>query len=99
MSSEESSDGVPRSADRVTLTAEVSVRRPSAHAFRVRVLDASPRGLKLEFVDRPKVGERVWVKFTGLESLEATVRWVEGRIGGVQFEHPIHPAVFQRLTS
>ena len=45
------------------------------------------------------LGERVWVKFDGLESLEATVRWLDGHIGGVAFERPLHEAVFQHLVS
>jgi hypothetical protein len=32
----------------------------------------------VEFVDRPSVGERHWVKFDGLDGLEAEVRWVSG---------------------
>jgi hypothetical protein len=41
----------------------------------------------------------VWIKFDGLESIEATVRWVEGHIGGVQFERPLYEPVFRSLTS
>jgi hypothetical protein len=88
----------PRRADRVELTAEVSVRRSGVHPFRVRIFDASPEGCRIEFVERPSVGERVWVKFDGLESIEGTVRWVEGHIGGVQFERPLYDAVFRRIA-
>jgi hypothetical protein len=88
----------PRQADRVPLTAEVGIRRSGLNAFRVRVFDASPQGCKIEFIERPAVGERVWVKFDGLEALSATVRWVEGHIGGVHFERPLYGAVFRRLS-
>jgi hypothetical protein len=38
------------------------------------------------------------VRFDGLEGIEGSVRWVEGHIGGVQFLHPLHEAVFERLA-
>jgi hypothetical protein len=81
------------------LHAEVGIRRAGLHPFRVRVFDASPEGCKIEFVERPAVGERVWVKFDGLEAIEGTVRWIEGHFGGVQFTRPLHESVFQRLTA
>jgi hypothetical protein len=45
------------------------------------------------------VGERVWVKFDGLEAIEGSVRWVDGHTGGVQFTRPLHEAVFERLAA
>jgi hypothetical protein len=86
-----------RGAERVTLSAEVGIRRAGIRSFRVHVFDASRQGCRIEFVERPAVGERVWVKFDGLDSVEAWVRWVEGHVGGVQFEHPLHEAIFERL--
>jgi hypothetical protein len=88
----------PRGAHRLDFVAEVGVRRTGAHSYRVRVFDASPDGCKIEFVERPAIGERIWVKFDNLEALEGTVRWIDGQTGGVQFERPLHEAVFQRLT-
>lgn len=88
-----------RGAGRLSLDAEVGIRRAGLHPFRVRVFDASPEGCKIEFVERPAIGERVWVKFDGLEALEGTVRWIEGFIGGVRFARPLHDSVFQRLVA
>jgi hypothetical protein len=97
MSTEENEPQKRVRPDRPSLSAEVNVRRSGVHAFRVRVFDLSPEGCKMEFVERPSLGERVWVKFDGLESIEATVRWIDGHYGGVQFERPIYDAVFRRL--
>lgn len=88
-----------RDTERVPFTVEAVIRRSGVHGFRVHVFDLSPQGCKIEFVERPSVSERVWVKFDGLEALEASVRWVEGHIGGVYFERPLHEAVFQKLIS
>jgi hypothetical protein len=88
-----------RGARRLILHAEVGIRRAGLHAFRVHVFDASSEGCKIEFVERPAVGERVWVKFDGLEAIEGSVRWVDGHTGGVQFTRPLHEAVFERLAA
>jgi hypothetical protein len=48
-------------------------------------------------VERPSEGERVLIRFEGLEALEAEVCWVEGFTAGVKFERPMHPAVFELL--
>lgn len=90
--------GTPRAA-RFKLTAEVGIRRSGAHPFRVQVFDASCAGCGIEFIERPAVGELVWVKFDGLEALEGTVRWIEGHVGGVLFSHPIHGSVFEQLVA
>ena len=89
----------PRRAARVTLDAEVTLRRPGRTTYRVKVKDASPHGCRVEFVERPAPSERAWIKFEGLEPLEATVCWVKGFAAGVQFARPMHPAVFDELMA
>ena len=88
---------LPRKAGRVPVSAEVSLRRPGQCTFRVRVFDASTHGCNIEFVQRPRPQDRVWVKFDGLEALEAEVCWVEKFRAGLSFLKPIHPAVFDLL--
>lgn len=61
--------------------------------------DASRYGCKIDFVEKPRLDDRVWVKFDGLEALEGLVCWVDGFTGGVEFEKPIHPAVFEMLVA
>lgn len=88
---------------RIGLEAEAIARRAGSPNYRVRIRDLSQAGCKLEIVDRPRVGERIWVKVEGLEALEATVRWVKNGLAGARFVRPLHPAVFdllvQRLNS
>jgi PilZ domain len=88
----------PRCAARVPVTSEVTIRRSGLHGFRVRAFDLSPEGCKVEFVERPVLGERVWIKFGGLEALEAQVRWIDGHVGGVQFARPLYPSIFERIA-
>lgn len=89
----------PRQSTRVALDAEVTLRRPGHNNFRVRVFDASPQGCKIEFVERPRLGDHIWIKFGDLEALQAIVCWMSGFAGGVRFEKPIHPAVFEMLVA
>jgi len=89
----------PRKSLRVGIEAMVKLRRRGHHNFTVQVFDLSREGCKLEFLERPQLDETVWVKFEGLELLEATVCWVEGLCAGVEFARPIHPAVFDLLVS
>ncbi len=97
--------GIPRNRPsmrprepRIVLDAEVSLRRSGQHGYRVKVHDASPNGCRIEFVERPSLDERVWVKFEKLDGVEGLVCWVDGFEGGVEFVKPIHPAVFERLV-
>ena len=87
----------PRRSGRLTLEADIVVRRSGFPNFRVRIEDISPEGCKIEFVDTPTVGERVWVKFDGLTALEGHVCWVRQPDAGIRFEKPLHEAVFDHL--
>ena len=88
---------VNRRSDRIEVNAEVALRRSGQLNYRVRVYDASPQGCKLEFVERPDLEERVWVKFDRLEAIEGLVCWTEGFQAGIQYDKPMHPAVFEML--
>ena len=90
-------NGTERRSGRMAVNAEVALRRSGQLNYRVRVFDASPSGCKLEFVERPELDERVWVKFDGLDAIEGIVCWVEGHQAGVQFANPMYPAVFEML--
>lgn len=89
----------PRKSARVQIKAMVKLRRRGHHNFTVKVYDLSREGCKLEFLERPELDETVWVKFEGLELLKATVCWLEGQSVGVEFERPIHSAVFDHIVN
>ena len=87
----------PRKGVRVGLSAEISLRRSGRGSFRVRIIDMSLHGCKAEFVERPNLDELVWVKFGDLQSVQAMVCWIRGFEVGLEFERPIHAAVFEML--
>lgn len=87
-----------RRSERVKLRAEVHLRRTAQSHYRVDMYDLSRHGCKLEFVERPQLDERVWVKFDTLEAIECHVCWVKGYVAGIEFLKVFHPAVFDMLV-
>ena len=60
-------------------------------SFRVTDMDAVLGAVRA-------AGERVLIKFEGLEVLDAEVCWVDGYTAGLRFERSMHPAVFELLV-
>jgi hypothetical protein len=89
----------PREIERSKLDIEASLRRPGRKQYQVHVSNLAPTGCKVEFVERPRPDERLWIKFDGLDALEARVSWVDGFHGGLEFVRPIYPAVFDLLLA
>jgi len=88
---------VERNADRTPVDIEAILRSRGRPSYRVRVLDLSPTGCQVEFVERPRESDRMSVKFDFLEAIDSEVLWVERSTAGLRFENPIHPAVFSLL--
>lgn len=86
-----------RKGERIVICAEVLLRRAGQNNYRVNAYDISRHGCRVEFVERPDAEECVWVKFDGIEPIEASVRWTRGFAAGLLFQHAIHPAVFAML--
>jgi len=95
----ERTERIERAAPRIGTAADVTLRRVGKSRFRVAVLDLSPRGCRVEIVERPQIGEAVQVKFEALDTLDGKVCWVDGHEAGVKFDRPIHPAVFEMLAA
>ncbi|HEY8592651.1 MAG TPA: PilZ domain-containing protein [Sphingomicrobium sp.] len=90
---------IPREHDRQSVAADISLRRPGRGSYFTRTFDLTPRGCKVEFVERPRLGESIWVKLDGLDAITATVRWVDDYYGGLEFVRPIYPVVFDMLLA
>lgn len=90
---------IPRAFNRAALSAEVSLRRQGRQSYIANLFDLTPKGCRVEFIETPRAGEKMWVKIDVFDSIEATVRWVEGFYGGLEFSRPIHPAVFELLLT
>jgi hypothetical protein len=88
----------PRRSARIVLEAEITMRRAGFPNFTVQIDDISLQGCRIDFVDRPVLHERVWIKFDGLVALEGSVMWVKGHSAGIEFDQAIHPAVLDDLV-
>lgn len=89
---------VPRSHVRVSMSADVRLRRIGGPNFTVTLRDISLDGCKVDMVERPRVGEALQVIVPGLATLDARVRWLDGFVAGLEFDQPFHPAVFDMLV-
>ena len=88
---------VSRKTARTPIAAEVHLRRSGEISYTVNAYDMSEHGCKVEFVERPWLGETVWVKFDGIEALRSTVRWTGDFAAGLEFERPIDARVLETL--
>ena len=53
----------------------------------------------MEFVERPYVGETVWIKFDKLVPIRSIVRWTGDFAMGIEFERRMDPRVLEWLLS
>ena len=90
---------VERVSSRVPARVQVHVRKPGGPMWAAEVTDVSPEGCCIGWVSRPRVDDALWVKFDGLEALDARVCWVEGKNAGLQFTRPIHAAVIDLMIA
>ena len=88
-----------RRYERVSVEGEVSMHRRNKVTYRVHIYDLSPEGCRAEFVERPELHEKLWIKFDGLEPLGADVRWLTGAKAGLKFMRSFHPAVFELMVA
>lgn len=86
-----------RKAERVPLHADIDFRRTGEHRWRVNIVDISREGCRVELPVRVLPEDVIWVNFPGIEAIQAKVCWVEEWIAGVEFAHPLHPAVFEMV--
>jgi hypothetical protein len=90
-------DSHGRKAERIPLEAEVDFRRTGEHRWRVNILDVSLQGCRVELPVRVATNDTIWIIFPGLEALPGKVCWVNEWVAGVEFDHPLHPAVFDMV--
>jgi len=88
-----------RRSQRVRCIAEIAMRRMGSFSFQVMLEDVSVGGCKVELVEFVDVNDHVIARFPGIEPFSATVSWADSKYAGIDFERPLHPAVFEQLLS
>ena len=86
-----------RGNQRVAAASEISLRRLGSFPFQVVLGDVSASGCKIEMVEFVEVDDHVVARFPGLEPVGARVTWADSRWAGLDFDRPMHPAVFEAL--
>jgi hypothetical protein len=83
---------------RVPLEAGIEFRRPREAHYAITMHDLSPHGCRVDCPERLDKGELVWVQLPSLESLPAWVRWTQTAQSGIEFDRPMHRAVFEMMA-
>ena len=87
-----------RRSQRALLEGDIAFRRPRESHYTIQIHDLSPHGCRVACPERLDQGELVWVQLPSLESLPAWVRWARAADSGVEFDQPMHRAVFEMMA-
>src|SRR3954466_10384096 len=84
---------------RLPLEADVELRRRRETHYTIPMQDLTPQGCRVASPERLLGGEMVWVQLPSLASLPAQVKWTKTWQSGIEFEQPMHPAVFAMMMA
>lgn len=87
-----------RRCSRASIEANVGFRRPREMHYSITMHDLTPQGCRVACPERLDKGDLVWVQLPSLESLPAWVRWTQKAQSGVEFDRPMHRAVFEMMA-
>jgi hypothetical protein len=85
----------PRLAVGVT---KVSVRKLSEQPAEASLGDLSIYGCRIKSPLDHNAGERVWLRFVGMNPVNATIVWSDNGFAGCRFDVPIDKGLFRSLT-
>jgi PilZ domain-containing protein len=93
------SDGQPerRRANRAALNLTATMRDGSRSKARVRVIDISTHGCRIECTTPVTDGGNIWLNLEGLEAQYCRVAWHCEEFVGLEFERPLAQPVFDKL--
>lgn len=86
-----------RRQERHSIEGDVRLRQRGGTRYPAAVKDVSTGGCRVELAQVMNVGDLMFISLPGIETLQATVRWTDGWVAGVQFETPLHPSVLDMV--
>lgn len=86
-----------RRANRAALRLDATIREGSRSKVKVRLIDISTHGCRIEGSSSADADSWLWLNITGLESQYCRVVWHCQEFIGLEFEKPIADAVLDRL--
>ena len=84
---------------RLALQSDIEFRRRREAHYTIAMQDLTPHGCRIAPPERVDAGELVWVQLPSLESLSSRVKWTSAWQSGVEFDRPMHPAVFDLMAA
>ena len=88
-----------RKAERIALRLTATMRDGTRSRVKVRVIDMSPRGCRIECPTQVDEGSWIWLSIAGLETQFCRVVWHHQEFVGLEFEKPLSEAVFERVLA
>jgi hypothetical protein len=88
-----------RSVERLALRLNATMRDGTKTRVRVRVIDMSTNGCRVECTSSVEDDSWVWLSIAGLETQFCRVVWHCQEFVGLQFERPLSQAVFDKLLA
>lgn len=86
-----------RRAYRAALRVAATMREGSQSKVRVRLIDISTHGCRIECTSTVAADARIWLNMAGLEAQHCRVVWHCQEFVGLEFEQPLAEAVLDRL--
>jgi hypothetical protein len=88
-----------RSVERLAMRLTATLRDGTRSRVKVRVIDMSARGCRVECTTNVDDDSWVWLSIAGLENQFCRVVWHHQEYVGLEFEKPLSDAVFDRLLA
>jgi hypothetical protein len=88
-----------RRVERLALRLAATLRDGRSGRVRVRVIDMSTHGCRIECTTHVDENSWVWLSIAGLENQYCRVAWTCQEFIGLEFERPLSEAVFEKLLS
>jgi len=88
-----------RRVERIALRLTATMRDGTRSRVKVRVIDMSARGCRIECTTQVDDDSWIWLSIAGLETQFCRVVWHCQEFVGLEFEKPLSDAVFERLLA
>ncbi|GAA0471460.1 hypothetical protein GCM10009096_10570 [Parasphingorhabdus litoris] len=86
-----------RHAVREAVEAEIFIRQSDSQLFRATLSDLSVSGFRMTSYTHLDPKKLVYIRLPGIQTLSATIKWVDYQDYGCAFTNDLHPAVLEHL--
>ena len=89
-----------RKKKRYSISAEGRYRKGTGVRFNIAIQNLSEHGCQFaDLVGRIDVGDDITIRIGEIGPIPARVKWIEKRMAGVEFDHPLHPSVLDHVIA